>query len=122
MNFFQRRKILKSLNFLEATPVRVCGHQEETDGRISIVVPKFSNPKFNAWFLGRRRKKTFTVRLDRNGSEVWRLIDGTRNVGEISMALEKQNLEEAVERVTKFLTLLYEQRYITFRELQEGEK
>jgi len=121
MNFFHRRKILKRLNFLEATPVRVCMHEESEEGKVSIVVPKFRNPKFNEWFLGRRRSKNFLVKLDNNGSEVWLLIDGKRNVGEICEDLQKKSMEEAVERVTKFLTLLYEQRYITFRELQETD-
>jgi hypothetical protein len=120
MNFFRRRKILKSLNFLEAIPVRVCDHKEEEDGKVSIVVPKFRNPKFNEWFLG-KRPKNFIVKLDKTGSAVWSLIDGNRMVGEICEELEKQNIEEAVVRVTKFMTLLYEQRYITFRELQEDK-
>jgi hypothetical protein len=119
LNFFQRRKILKNLNFLEATPVRVCGHQEEEDGRISVIVPKFRNKQFNDWFLG-RRPKNFLIRLDKTGSEVWLLIDGKRTVGRICEELEKQNLEETVDRVTKFMTQLYEQRYITFSELEEG--
>lgn len=101
--------------------MRVCAHQEEQNGKVSVVVPKFSNPKFNAWFLG-RRSQNFIVRLDEHGSAVWRLIDGERNVGEISRALQEQNLDEAVERVTKFLTVLYEQRFITFRELREDKK
>jgi hypothetical protein len=121
MNFFHRRKILKRLNFLEATPVRVCKHEESEEGRVSIVVPKFRNPKFNEWFLGKRRSKNFLVKLDKNGSEVWLLIDGSRKVGKICELLEEQNLEEAVNRVTRFLTVLYEQRYITFRELQETD-
>ena len=120
MNFFRRRKILKSLNFLEAVPVRVCDHREEEDGNVSIIVPKFRNKRFNDWFLG-RRPKNFTVRLDKNGTEVWLSIDGKRNVDEICEGLEKQNMEEAVDRITKFLALLYEQRYITFRELEQDK-
>ena len=106
------------MNFLEATPVRVCEHRKEEDGKVSIVVPKFRNKSFNDWFLG-RRPKNFIIRLDKNGTDLWLLIDGERKVGEICEQLEKQNLQDAVERVTKFLTMLYEQRYITFRELQE---
>lgn len=117
MDFFKRRKILKRLNFLEAIPVRVCSHQEEEGGKVTLVVPKFSNQQFNDWFLG-RRSKNFLIRLDEAGSKTWRLIDGNRTVGEISGELEKQNVGETVERVTKFMTMLYEQRYITFRQLE----
>jgi len=121
MNFFRRRKILKKLNFLDATPIRVCQHQDEEDGKISVIVPKFRNERFNNWFLG-RRPKNFLVRFDQTGSDVWRLIDGQRNVEEICSEFEKQNLEEAVDRITKFLSQLYEQRYITLKELQEAEQ
>jgi hypothetical protein len=118
LNFFRRRKILKNLNFLEATPVKVCDHQVDEAGKVTVIVPKFRNKQFNDWFLG-KRPKNFRIRLDETGSKVWLLIDGEKNVGRICDELEKQNLEETVDRVTKFLTQLYEQRYITFRELGE---
>jgi len=118
MNFFRRRKILKQLNFLDVTPVRICDQRVEEDGKITLVVPKFKNPKFNEWFLG-RRPKNFEIHLDKAGSQTWEFIDGKRNVSEICELLEKDHVEESVERVTKFMTLLYEQRYITFKELQE---
>ena len=121
MNFFQRRKILKRLNFLEATPVKTCEYKVEEDGKVTLIVPKFRNPAFNQWFLG-RRPKHFVVNLDKPGSQTWLLTDGNLKVGEICERLEEENLEEAVQRVTKFLTTLYEQRYITFREIQEKEK
>ena len=89
MNFFQRRKILKNLNFLEATPVRTCEYRVEEDGRVSIVVPKFRNQAFNQWFLG-RRSKNFLVKLDKNGSQAWLLIDGKLNVGQISEEFNSQ--------------------------------
>ena len=118
MNFFRRRKILKGLNYLEATPVRLCEHRLEEDGRVTLVVPKFRNQRFNDWFLG-RRPKHFLIRLDPSGSETWLLIDGSRKVGEICSQLSQNDMESPEERVPKFLTTLYEQRYITFRELRE---
>lgn len=111
---------MKRLNYLDVTPVRVCEHQVEADGKISVIVPKFRNKTFNDWFLG-RRPKNFLIRLDQQGSRTWELIDGVRSVREICDKLETDQMEEAVERVTKFMTMLYEQRYITFRELQEGD-
>ena len=64
------------------------------------------------------------IKLDESGSETWLLIDGTTNVQAISEKLkerfsEKINfLDDTEIRVTRFLTFLYAQRYITFREIQ----
>jgi hypothetical protein len=119
MNFFQRRKILKKLNYLEATPIRLCGHRVEEDGKVTIVVPKFRNQSFNNWFVGRRRSKNFNIHLDREGTDTWLLIDGKKTTGEICSELTEKGMDSPEERATKFLTTLYEQRYITFREIQE---
>jgi hypothetical protein len=118
MNFFRRRKILKKLNFLEATPVRVSEHRVEEDGKVTIVVPKFRNHAFNHWFLG-RRPKNFLIHLDQFGTDTWLQIDGKKNAGEICSELAEKGMDSPEERVTKFLTTLYEQRYITFREIEE---
>jgi len=123
MNFFQRRRILKRLNVLEATPVRVCAHEPGEADLISVVVPKFRNILINQIFL-QRRSKNFFIRLDRFGSATWLAIDGNKNVEAICRELEEKFGDEVRpvdERVSKFLSLLYEQRYITFKELQHAE-
>lgn len=77
------------------------------------------------FFINGRRKKHFTIYLDDLGSATWLEIDGQRNVEQICQRL-KEKLGEKVkpfneveDRVTKYLSQLYEQRYITFRELQQ---
>ena len=123
MDFFRRRKILKRLNFLEATPFRTCEHVEGEGGKVSVQVPKFRNDKVSRFMLG-NRPRYFLVHLDEMGSFVWLQIDGKRQVGEIcDIISEKHDLnpDEAVERVTKFLTQLYEQRYLSFIEITDSE-
>ncbi len=119
MNFFQRRRVLKKLNTLEATPVRCCKHETDTNGNVHVIVPKFKSEWINEVFL-QRRPRNFKVKLDRFGSAGWLLIDGTRTVEAICREMEAQFGEEVrpiEERLSKFISLLYEQRYITFKEL-----
>ena len=43
MNFLQRRKILKSVNYLDLTPVRMMEHKLTGEGKIDILLPRFKN-------------------------------------------------------------------------------
>lgn len=124
LNFFQRRNILKKLNYLEAVPVAIVGHENDDKDMVILMVPKFSNLKFND-FMFRNRSKHFKIHLDELGTAVWKQINGIRNVNEIISNLNtgrEQPVAEAETRVTKFLTMLYEARYISFRELEEAQK
>ena len=121
MNFFSRRRILLRMNLLEAVPVRACQHEVREDGSVAVVVPKFRSEWINQLFL-RHRSRNFRVNLDRFGSATWLQIDGTSNVDRICRRLESQfagELSETEERVAKFLGMLYDQRYITFREISK---
>ncbi len=124
LNFFQRRRILKRLNFLEAIPVRVSDFEENDEGKISVIIPKFKNEKLNAFMVG-RRSRHFLIHFDLMGSKTWKLIDGKRNVEQICETLKTEagdDTDEIIERTTKFMSMLYEERYITFRELQQEQK
>ncbi len=64
------------------------------------------------------------IRLDETGSNTWLLIDGHSRVMDICQRLTEHfpgtlsPADEIEERVTQFMTFLYHQRYITFREIQ----
>ena len=120
MNFFQRRKILKKLNYLEATPIRKSEHRVEENGLITLVVPKFKNKKLLKLLHPRRRY--FNIALDEIGTTVWMNIDGQSNVENIIKICEEtlgEKLIQAQDRITKFLTMLYNARYITYKEIEE---
>jgi len=125
MNFFKRRRIFKQANFLDLTPVRVLGHETRDDGGITLLMPRFKNRINSALFQPNSKGKTIFIKLDRFGGHTWLLIDGNSTVAEICDRLKMQfpeelhPLEETEDRVTKFLSLLYQQRYITFREIQD---
>ena len=124
LNFFQRRKILKNANFLDLHQVRVHDNETMEDGRIYLKVPKFKKKWLRDFVIAANKKKHYTIYLDELGTITWMEIDGEKNVSEICERL-KESLGEKIkpfneveQRVTKFLGQLYEQRYITFRELQ----
>jgi hypothetical protein len=121
LNFFQRRKILKELNYMDATPVRCCDFETGDDGIVTLVVPKFKNKKFND-FMFRPARRFFRISLDELGSAVWLGIDGHGSVAAIcGKMVEKfgDRINPVEQRVTKFFTTLYEARYISFKEIEE---
>jgi len=122
MNRFQRKQFLKQANLLELVPVRVNDHVEESDGRLSILVPKFKNSVLSKVFIPSSKSKDIKVRLDRIGSQVWQSIDGIRTVSELYLDVA-QNMEQHTadleDRVHRFVLSLYDQRFITFTALQD---
>ncbi len=127
MNFWQKRKILKNANFLDLRPVKLLDHRDREDGCIDLLMPRFRK-RWQAKMLQPAGKERFiSIKLDRFGSRVWLLIDGQTTAGAIAGTLnaafagELTPPEETPVRVTKFLSLLYQQRYITFREIMGNE-
>ena len=124
MNFFKRRRIFKKANFLDLHPVKVLTHELREDGGITLLMPRFKNRINSALFQPNSKEKIIFIKLDRFGGHTWLLIDGTDTVAQICSKLKEQfpeelkPVEETEERVTQFLSLLYQQRYISFREIQ----
>ncbi|MEI6124718.1 MAG: PqqD family protein [Bacteroidota bacterium] len=121
VNFFQRRKILKKLNYMEATPIRKCNFETNEAGIVTLIVPKFKNEKFNTFFF-HQRKRYFRIALDELGSTVWLQIDGIINVATICNKAEEllgEKIQPVHDRIPKFFTMLYEARYISFKEIEK---
>jgi len=122
MNFFKRRRFLKKANLLELTPVRLHQHEAAENGQVILLVQKFRNKDIRKFMLG-HRSAHFRIRLDEMGSAVWILMDGNSKVTDLIAKL-KDNWKEAPgktegieERIATFLSQLYDNRYITFKEL-----
>ena len=126
MNFFQRRRLLKQVNSLDLTPLRLLGHEPGEGAKVSILLPRFQGTIWKPLFQERIRRKYIPIRLDSFGSATWLLIDGTSTVAGIAGKLREQfpqDLEagdDTETRVAKFIFLLYDQRYITFREFGDS--
>lgn len=114
--FFKKAPI----NYLSLIPVRAVKEFTETDGRITLLIPKFKHPFFQKFFIPKRKSPHFRIHLDELGSKVWQQIDGKQNVELICSKLPKSINSESPpndqleNRVTNFLTELYKSRFITF--------
>ncbi len=118
MNFFQRRKILKSSNYLDLHPFPLCKHEINENNLLSISMPRFNNGFTKKIF--KNKTEHIKLKLDEFGSACWLLMDGKNSVKKIADKLYSQFGEEIQpvnERLTKFLTHLYLQKIIYFKEL-----
>jgi hypothetical protein len=121
MNFFQRRKILKNANYLDLTPVCAKKHLIGDDEKVTVIIPKFTNKFVVEKIVPKLKHPDMKLNLDEIGSAVWLLIDGKKKVKEIALELSQKfgdKIQPVDERLTKFLTQLYEQRLITFDEIK----
>jgi hypothetical protein len=127
MNFFERRRLLKKVNSLDLTPLRLLGHTSGEGAKVSLLLPRFQGTIWKPLFQSRLRRKFIPIKLDAFGSATWLLIDGKSKVAEICSKLREQfpnDLQpgdDTETRVANFIFLLYDQRYITFMEIL-GEK
>ena len=123
MNFFQRRKILKNINYLDLTPVRMMEHQVTGDGKIDILLPRFKRGFWREVYSKSRKGEFIFIHLDEIGSAIWNSIDGFRKVQAICNEMKETHPDklkpddETEKRVTQFLSMLYQERYISFREI-----
>lgn len=123
MNFFQRRKILKNANYLHLTPVRMMDYQTKEEGTVSILLPRFKSVFWREVYRNSKKGEYIHIHLDEIGSVIWLLIDGQKKVMKIcdelnEMKAEKlQPVDETEKRVTQFLSMLFQERYISFREI-----
>ncbi|MFA7228751.1 MAG: PqqD family protein [Melioribacteraceae bacterium] len=121
MNFFQRRAKLKNANYLEVTPVRNVNDELNEDKLVTVLIPKVTSRLGKKYFEPMLKSPYIKLKLDEIGSASWLAIDGKKKVGEIAAELDKifgKKIAPVEERLTKFLTTLYEQRLITFQEIK----
>ena len=98
-------------------------HQVTGDGKIDILLPRFKRGFWREVYSKSRKGEFIFIHLDEIGSAIWLLIDGQKKVTEICKDLQEnkaeklQPPEETDKRVTEFLSLLYREKYISFREI-----
>lgn len=122
MNVFTTKKIKKGINFLDLTPIKKFEDETDENGVISILIPRFKNPRMAKFFLSRNKSNIFRVKLDELGSATWKELDGKQNVLDICKKLNSElgeKVQPAEQRITQFLSILYQQRCITFKEIQK---
>lgn len=122
LSFAQRKKILKSVNTLDLTPIKLYSDEKSDDDLVTVIVPKFKN-KFAVKYVSPKLKSDhFKIKLDKFGSAVWQMMNGKIKVEQIIKNLKKEfghGIEQEQERTTKFIFQLYEQGFISFIELNQ---
>ncbi len=122
MNFFQRRKVLKGINYLELVPLRRYEHKSREEDLVTVLTPRFDNPFLRKYFVNRRKATFVNTHLDALGSAVWLKIDGVKNVQQICDCLSEElgdKIAPCEERVTRYFTQLYLDKFISFKEIEE---
>jgi hypothetical protein len=128
LNFFQRRRILKKANYLDLTPLRQMEFETLENGKVDVLLPRFKHPVWKRALQPRWKQEFIRIHLDEMGTAIWNEIDGKIKVHELCIRLQASHPEklhppeETEKRVTDFLSMLYMQRYITFREIIHENK
>ncbi len=120
IGFFKRREILKGANFLDLHPKAMYDHELEEGGNVRVLIPRFQGKITKFMFQSPRRSPHIKLSLDELGSATWVLLDGKTDVRSLCNILREQlgeKIEPAEERVTRFLSQLYQQDLIIFREI-----
>ncbi len=110
------------INYLELTPECIHGYEMKDNGKVSILIPRFTSKFFGRYLLPLLKNKYIPLKLDEFGTETWLLIDGKKNVqGICDLMTEKygEKIQPAEERVTSFLTHLYTNQFIRFNDLNK---
>jgi transcriptional regulator of heat shock response len=120
--FNKKKKELSDINYLQLTPDRLFDHVMEENGKVSVLIPRFTN-KILIKTLSPMLKSPFVkTKFDEFGSQVWLEIDGKKKVLDILTSLRQkfgERIEPVEERLTKFLTQLYNYKFVSFNEIKK---
>jgi hypothetical protein len=94
--------------FAELVPIAHHRWDEEPDGRVTVLVPRFTGRLTGRWLLPLFAKREVRLRLDELGSFVWRQCDGRTTVGAIAARLHAREGGERAEAGTRVITFLRE--------------
>jgi len=121
MNLFKKTsRKWRGVDFMALVPVKGCGSEPgDLPGRVVVL-----QPRFGAGLMGRflqprlgESKKYIRIPLEERGSCLWNLVDGTRTVGEMTVAFAQAfpgESDQVPERVATYLYQMAENKLITF--------
>jgi hypothetical protein len=95
------------VGILDRVPERIREFLVEEEKAV-VLVPRFDG-SLGRWLTRRLTNPCYRVRLDRLGTEVWNLCDGSRTVGDIAAELRRRlgpDVEPAEERVAGYIQRL----------------
>ena len=114
-----KKKNIINKNFLENIPVRnsLIKWSQSDDGKVTLEIENtgFFNSLAQKFF---KKPRISYVHLDENGSFVWPIIDGEKNIIAIGESVKEKFGEKAeplYERLAKFFQILESYNFITFK-------
>ena len=113
------------IDYMELTPHPNYVGSCRDDGMVDVLVPKFKNSFARKYINHRMKSPYIKANLDELGSAVWKKIDGNNKVKDIANSLKHKfgdDVEQLQERLTRYLTQLYNAGFISFIELKKGRK
>jgi hypothetical protein len=120
--FNRKNKELSNINYLELTPDRLFEYVMEENGKVSVLIPRFTNTLLVKTLAPMLKSPYVKTMFDEFGSHVWLEIDGKTKVSEISTSLRNkfgERIEPVEERLTIFLTQLYNYKFVSFNEFKK---
>lgn len=106
-------------NILNLRPKRAVQWEENEDGTVILLTPKFENKLLVKYLLPRMKSKNIKIKLDDVGSWVWRHIDGERTILQIGELMEHELAERAqpvYERLGLFMNMLLRRKFILLKD------
>ncbi len=120
LSFKERKKILQNVNTLDLTPVKLQTDEVNNENMVTIIYPKFKNELAKKFVVPRLKSADFRINLEKFGSAVWMNMNGSNKVQDIIKILQEKfgdEFQDAETRVIKFVFQLYEQKLISFNEI-----
>lgn len=78
------KKTKAAHNLLELVPRRLCEYDVDSEGIVTVRVPRFKYQWMATRFVPKWKNPNILTRLDVIGSHVWLNLDGVRTVAEIA--------------------------------------
>jgi len=113
----EKREVRGRENYLEKIPERrksLVWRQE--DGRITLVIERRGLSRYLGLITG--KLPIYYIHLDRTGSFLWPMLDGSRNIITLGIMLREEfgeATEPLYERLAKYLSVLESYRLITWK-------
>ncbi len=108
----------ENLDLMDRVPVPLVEWETGPEDGVILCIPKFRQRHLAKWFLPLLAKPALRVHLDRNGSTVWKLMDGSNSVEEICHRVcNEYGGDEAdwANRVIRFILRLEKERFISLK-------
>ena len=110
------KEVTESSNLLDYIPVRSIEWERREDDLVTLLRPKFSNKLFKKYLLPRMKQPNYKIYLDKFGSYVWTLCDGSTTIGKIGERLQEEfgrEVEPVYDRLALYIRQLVKARFIT---------